>query len=834
MGRKTVFLAVLAVALGLAVLAGCADTSKGSISGTVTDSLGDKPVSDVSTTTAPAVEGVKITTDAKGKYTATLPVGDYTLTFSKTGFDSFTAEVAVIGGKTAKKDVTLVPKTPVIANAGADKEASPGEAVALNATAALLDGSTVVGYKWTQTAGVPAKLQNAESATATVTLGDSLAYKSHLIEALHPLDRFVVQGINPHALEEAETATFKVTVTTSSGTYSDTVNVVADLPYVVSTGIQNVPVGVPVLLGGKKQNAYRWTLTGARGSSASLDDPSVQNPVFTPDVVGKYSLSEANSGATLDVYAGRWMGVITGQDAKGRPTADAACTTCHNNSTAPDQFTAWAASGHAEILTQNINNPAGHWTVSCASCHTVGYDLDADNHGFDEAMAEEGWKAPEHGDPKNWTAMLASYPGTARLANIQCENCHGPQDTAAHTNALARTSLSSDVCGTCHGEPLRHARFQQWEESGHGDFTLAVSRGTSSSCARCHTTQGFLIWLEQGDLTKSIQGAKGNATADELRALGAGPDTAQPVTCVACHDPHAQGTTSGEPNTATVRVQGDTAKLPAGFQAKSVGKGALCMTCHNTRNALHNDAYPPTSYSAPHTAAQADVVMGENAYFVSEGQRSAHSYLKDTCVTCHLQETPPPAELSYNRSGTNHTFEAGLAICASCHSSALDGKALQVGIEEKLHKLAEKMGQYLLSKLPVQITIKDYTPHETGGKSYDLLSDPVVVGKDNIASAEPTEPHGQQGFIIKFKSPVAFTYKPSGEAPHTLSLKEAEVRLGDITTDGTAALIPTSDALVKAGWNYFLIEGDGSEGIHNPSFTLDVLEATIEALSKTQ
>ena len=54
--------------------------------------------------------------------------------------------------------------------------------------------------------------------------------------------------------------------------------------------------------------------------------------------------------------------------------------------------------------------------------------------------------------------------------------------------------------------------------------------------------------------------------------------------------------------------------------------------------------------------------------------------------------------------------------------------------------------------------------------------------------------------------------------------------MGDFTTDGKAALIETSDPLVKAGWNYFLIHGDGSEGIHNPAFVMDILRATMDAL----
>ena len=42
--------------------------------------------------------------------------------------------------------------------------------------------------------------------------------------------------------------------------------------------------------------------------------------------------------------------------------------------------------------------------------------------------------------------------------------------------------------------------------------------------------------------------------------------------------------------------------------------------------------------------------------------------------------------------------------------------------------------------------------------------------------------------------------------------------------------IPTSDPIIRAVWNFFLIEGDGSFGIHNPRFARTVLLATLDAL----
>ncbi len=818
---------------------GPAGETTGTISGTVASSFGNIPVAGVTIATEPAIKDLKVQTDNSGKYSAAVPVGAYILSFKKDNYTAVSQTVAVAAGQTTTKDVVLKATKPVVVDAGKALVANPGATVNLSAKADVLDGSQITGYKWEQTAGPSAAIADGGSANTAVTLADSAAHKAKLVASLEMQDRFTVQPINPHSLTEAEISTFKVTVNTTSGSYSGTVSVDADLPYVINPGLANVPINVAVLLHGKKQNSYSWSLAAPSGSAASLDSASDQNPFFVPDVAGKYTVTEQNGKAAFDVFAGTWEGAITGQDGKGRPLA-AGCTACHDGKIAPDKFTEWRQSGHAEIFTQNIEDPNGHWAINCAQCHTVGYNPKAKNNNFAEAVTAEGWKVPPGGARGQWATILEKFPKTAKLANIQCENCHGPNNSPLHMNGkidAERVNLSADSCGACHGEPLRHGRFQQWEESGHANFELALAQATvegrgatAAHCGRCHSAQGFLNWIKQGDLTKQIQGAKGNATVAELTAMGLTKDKVQPQTCAMCHNPHAEGSTTGEPNTASVRIMEDTALLPSGFQAKSLGRGALCVTCHNTRNALHNNDFLPNSYSAPHTAAQGDVLMGENAYLVPVGFRSPHSLIKDSCAKCHMESTPPPAEFSFQGGGTNHSFKASIKICGDCHSKDLDGRALQVGVEAEEHELAKKMADYLMNKMPAQVHIKDYTPHTFQGKSYDIKSNDLTIDKTNIASIEATEPHGQQGFTIHFKNPVDVTYAPPNEAPHTVSVKEVEVQLGDFTTDGKVALIAVTDPLVKAGWNFFLIEGDGSRGVHNPSFVMTVLTESIEAL----
>jgi hypothetical protein len=418
-------------------------------------------------------------------------------------------------------------------------DAVPGATVTATATVEVTDGSEVQSYAWTQTGGADAMLSGIATNAVTVTLGTESSYRDYLIHVLSeppieedqlpsnvPLpegefpgglqDRFQIVGINPFSLEHAGMVTLEVEVVTSSGTYHGEGEVHTHLPWSPAHGIHNVPLDVPVLLHGKSQSHYNWVMGTPSGSAAMLMDASSQSPWFTPDVAGRYWLTvmdeESGENVGLNLFAGTWKGIIVAQDDNGRPIADQSCFGCHNDQVAPEYFSDWAQTGHAEIFTNNLNS-SSYWGPQCFACHTVGYNPGAMNEGIEESGDYHDWlDAGLVGSPSpdNWTTTLDDFPETARKANIQCENCHGPQNGGGHTQEGMRVSLSSDVCATCHGEPLRHARFQQWQLSAHANYELAIDESSSGSCSRCHTGNGFLTWLpvllgdEPGDPTGSI------------------------------------------------------------------------------------------------------------------------------------------------------------------------------------------------------------------------------------------------------------------------------------------------------------------------------------------
>lgn len=726
---------------------------------------------------------------------------------------------------------------PVSVTFAVNGDPTPGATVTAKATITINDGSTLQALKWSQLGGVPVTLANTTIDTVTITLPSRKVFREGLMTVLEeapltnaqlpanvpPLtvfegglqNRWGIAAVSPLALEEAGAIALDAAVTTSSGTYHSTATVASNLPWDTAIGARNVPTLLPVALHGKTQASYDWKLTAPTGSAAALIDANTQNPEFTPDVPGTFVLTVTDLATakpvTLTVYAGTWKGIITGQDVNGRPTVGTECTGCHVQNTPHfDLFTPWAQSGHAEIFTQNVN-VAGHYSASCLSCHTVGYSAkNVKNGGIDDAIDWSAFLSTDlltHGAAGNWTKILSTYPQTARLANIQCENCHGPQDSAAHMKKDdSRMTLSSDLCGTCHGEPARHGRYQQWQLSAHANYETAVAEGTNPSCAKCHSAQGFLQWQDKG--FSSTASITVDWTAEDVH----------PQTCQTCHDPHAVGTTSGGPTTnATVRISGTTPMLDAGFVAKDVGSAAICMTCHNGRRGLKNDlTYSAADASrAPHVGPQADIIMGQNLFFTAVGTPGFHSKIQDSCVTCHMENTNPPAGLAYKNAdgtfgGTNHTFYASTTICSKCHST-ITADSVQGVVEAKLENLKARIETAIKNVMQAQIR---------AGNSINFNNARTVRNAADISAIEFIESHGRQGISTTFTD---------GSKIADLSLQSVKV----VRPAGSAVeLLAAADpALAKAGWNYFMVESDKSKGVHNPAFVNSALDVSIFAVN---
>lgn len=391
----------------------------------------------------------------------------------------------------------------------------------------------------------------------------------------------------------------------------------------VSSGLPNVGKGqkvwlqaVPLYGTGQGDNyidtilTADWSITNPPGGAAAIVETDTTT-YFIPDTTGTYkidlSITTANGSASASIYVNSAYWVGTGSFAGSPDISKGQCAAgCHS-----DKITTWSATPHAHIFSFNIDSST-HYTESCLSCHTVGYDTSptAVNGGWDDVAAGYGFTLPSP-HPGAWDSIKTNFPDLANVSNIQCENCHGPG--SAHLGDTSKSkmvaTLSAEMCGQCHGKAMHHIKSYEWNNSVHsksmaeGEVIEAMNR---TSCARCHTANGYV--------NETVNGNASTAPYADV----------QPVACAACHDPH------------------DASKP---HQLRSASTAAACDGCHITRissRGLHHSHQSPMLTGSKGTPFTGQSGIGNWGGWQFPGYaypNSSHSNITDRCATCHMAES---------------------------------------------------------------------------------------------------------------------------------------------------------------------------------------------------
>ena len=296
----------------------------------------------------------------------------------------------------------------------------------------------------------------------------------------------------------------------------------------------------------------------------------------------------------------------------------------------------------------------------------------------------------------------------------------------ADTSIRIGTGQSDSSCADCHNDTtIITGKQTAWAESMHG-MGEAYVRGTSASCAGCHSGGGFSAMVAAGLAPDEVEVGDPNPTRQDCRA---------------CHNIHVTYTADDWSLETTEPVE-LYAFEGVTFDGMS---GNLCANCHQPRRTMvvadDGTVDVNSTHWGPHHGPQSAMMLGVGGAGV-EGSASEHyDWVENTCVTCHT-------------SNGNHSFEAALDTCLECHEDAenfdIDG---------------------------VQTTV-------------DGL---VVELQDALVAKGLLEGDEEHGF-----HPVVGVY-PEAEA--------------------------------GALWNYILIViEDGSHGVHNGPYTIELLESSIAAL----
>ncbi len=370
---------------------------------------------------------------------------------------------------------------------------------------------------------------------------------------------------------------------------------------------------------------------------------------------------------------------------------------------------------------------------------------------------------------------LKTIPAALKpLTNVQCENCHGAGwrhiMSSGNTNMIT-ISLSANNCGQCHTNQVAewgqtwHARGKAGASAGGGSFR---SGNTLNSCGQCHSTKGFLDVNDPGI-------SYSNAVVTTRGTYNEG------VTCEACHDPHSMGMGTHQLRNIPSYT------LMNGYVVTNAGDGMICVSCHHERNSATNvvSITIPTSRGAHHST-QADLLFGQNAYEfgLKMPSPSPHAQVPDTCVGCHMPDTP--AGLVSDKVGHvgGHTFT--LAWMDPTDGTVPPGRGSAPFLTERC--------------APCHGTVTNFT---FGGQIFTT----------NLVSCQE-EVSNLLYQVAKLLDPTN-----TGLRINTALITNAVTRAG------------LAQRAAYFNWTYF--SEDASLGVHNPNYTKSVLRATIAALGGT-
>ena len=541
-----------------------------------------------------------------------------------------------------------------------------------------------------------------------------------------------------------------------------------------------------------------WTAADPKGVQHTIQDTAAglngKIVYFVPDTVGDWTITMTPTTATgtyptatMKITAAKFVGAGISMTTYSSVPSGCACHLADNTN-----FASWSKTNHATAVQRKLSDPAGHFSFSCFSCHSIGYDgvTSSNNGGFDDLAAAEGFTTVSKNGAGVYDSLVTKYPKSMGATGIQCENCHGPagQHVSSYPqhgdNKLAET-LSSDVCSPCHLSSDRHGIGFAWSASAHATSTYEGAQLQYTDrpvCAKCHTAQGYIY--------ETIGGKPQPLPATGLTVY----DNPMPIGCSTCHDPH-DGSNEMQ------------------LRAKTVGDA--CIGCHITRmssRGLHTagqgsmligaDAQPFTLniantylYAPASSAQQNNAAVGTWSGWELPGytyENSSHSAIKERCVACHMASSPSflaASASNFAKADTliqklgGHTFKVAFdnitakdtttilnpTGCAECHGSPT--------IE--FVELTQAKTQALLSALYAALPRRDTI----------------------VTAAAPN------GTAILFTDTIAWQNQKSASASAKRKLTLVER---------------------AAAYNYQFVTNDGSGGVHNFNYAKGLLTSSLE------
>ncbi len=409
----------------------------------------------------------------------------------------------------------------------------------------------------------------------------------------------------------------------------------------------------------------------------------------------------------------------TGTPDDPAPTSCASCHTAGSTARETPYYDTWKLTLHAQAQ-DSVSATNTHFSFDCLRCHNVGWDPAVDNYGADEYVKKDSTQTPNYviTDQANWN----------RVRNVGCEACHGPQGTAdrqldlvKHFTGGITLDYSAENCGKCHSD-VHTPYYEEWSQSGHALSAKQSFIVNNPECVKCHVAQSFIAFAKDPDNYKP-----------EILATG---QDIQPLTCVACHDPHSNK------NIHQLRFP-----IEAGTRV-------ICDQCHTT------DIDSVDINTEPHHTTSECLSGSKNFGYQYPGEKypnSPHTYaVLNRCVTCHVHSSSTADPLTGFFS-TGHTFNPKTSACAqpNCHPNFYSQ------VDTSNH---EKMFDYKRAQTVTDSLINVLSNKLAGASSADSATDSFKEAKYNLLAVENEGSHGVHNTLLvqKLLSDAISHYIPTG------------------------------------------------------------------------
>ena len=279
---------------------------------------------------------------------------------------------------------------------------------------------------------------------------------------------------------------------------------------------------------------------------------------------------------------------------------------------------------------------------------------------------------------------------------IFASGCEGPQGPIGPPGADGADANNS--CLNCHADGIIQDIKEEFHQSAHSAGLNAVAyAGGRASCARCHSSEGFIEFAENGVVEENI----------------AAPSAWE---CQTCHTIHQ---TFEEVDYASILRLPDPINflfdetVTADFAA-----GNTCANCHQSRRAEPNISDPGTEFEirsthyGPHHGPQSNVLYGvgfaEISGSLSYPANGASTHFGTvSCTGCHMAE--------YGNGQGGHTFNPAIDACTQCHSGVTTFDVN--GVQSEIALLLEELRDLLVEKGVVEQAVEDvYELNEETGE----------------------------------------------------------------------------------------------------------------------